>query len=96
MLDVKRLRVLREVAAKGSFSAAAESLAYTQSAVSQQLATLEREVGAVLVDRSKRPMRPTRAGAELRRVAFVRTAQRVGLSLEEIFLTYYGQNGGEG
>ena len=46
MLDVQRLRVLREVAAKGSFSAAAESLAYTQSAVSQQIAALEREAQA--------------------------------------------------
>src|SRR5918997_639910 len=38
MLDVKRLRVLREVSVRGSFSAAAEALAYTQSAVSQQIA----------------------------------------------------------
>ena len=45
MLDVKRLRVLREVADHGSFSAAAEALAYTQSAVSQQIAALEREAG---------------------------------------------------
>ena len=45
MLDVQRLRVLREVAARGSFSAAAEALHYTQSAVSQQIAALEREAG---------------------------------------------------
>ena len=38
MLDVKRLRVLREVAARGSFSGAAEALSYTQSAISQQIA----------------------------------------------------------
>src|SRR5437773_781457 len=43
MLDVKRMRILKEVADKGSFSAAAESLSYTQSAVSQQIAALERE-----------------------------------------------------
>src|ERR687896_703382 len=43
MLDVRRMRVLREVALKGSFSAAAESLSFTQSAVSQQIAALERE-----------------------------------------------------
>jgi DNA-binding transcriptional LysR family regulator len=41
-------------------------LGYTQSAVSQQLAALEREAGAALVDRSQRPLRPTTAGAALR------------------------------
>ena len=65
MLDVKRLRVLREVAAKGSFSAAAESLAYTQSAVSQQIAALEREAGTKLVERSARGVRLTEAGRAL-------------------------------
>ena len=45
MLDVRRLRVLREVARRGSFSAAAQALAYSQSAVSQQIAALEREAG---------------------------------------------------
>src|SRR5688500_7860945 len=61
MLDVKRLRVLREVAARGSFSAAAESLAYTQSAVSQQIAALEREAQTKLVERSARGVRLTAA-----------------------------------
>src|SRR5215211_1867879 len=65
MLDVKRLRVLREVAACGSFSAAADSLAYTQSAVSQQIAALEREAGTTLVDRSARGVRLTDAGRAL-------------------------------
>ena len=41
MLDSRRLRVLREVARLGSFSAAAESLGYTQPAISRQIATLE-------------------------------------------------------
>jgi DNA-binding transcriptional LysR family regulator len=50
----------------GSISAAATVLGYTQSAVSQQLAALEREVGVSLVDRSQRPLRPTPAGATLR------------------------------
>jgi DNA-binding transcriptional LysR family regulator len=71
MLDVKRLRVLREVAARGSFSAAAESLAYTQSAVSQQIAALEREAGTKLVERSARGVRLTDAGAALVRHADV-------------------------
>ncbi|HEY1539803.1 MAG TPA: LysR family transcriptional regulator [Solirubrobacteraceae bacterium] len=65
MLDVKRLKVLREVGACGSFSAAAEALAYTQSAVSQQIAALEREAGTVLVDRNARGVRLTEAGRAL-------------------------------
>jgi DNA-binding transcriptional LysR family regulator len=65
MLDVRRLRVLKEVAEQGSFSAAAESLAYTQSAVSQQIAALERESGATLVDRGPRGIRLTDAGRAL-------------------------------
>src|SRR6185503_4376036 len=69
MLDVKRLRVLREVAAHGSFSAAAEALAYTQSAVSQQIAALEREAGTVLVDRNARGVKLTEAGEALVRHA---------------------------
>jgi DNA-binding transcriptional LysR family regulator len=65
MLDVRRLRVLKEVAARGSFSAAAESLAYTQSAVSQQIAALEREAGTQLVERSARGVHLTEAGRML-------------------------------
>ncbi|MBA2346720.1 MAG: LysR family transcriptional regulator [Solirubrobacterales bacterium] len=65
MLDVRRLRVLREVAAQGSFSAAAEALAYTQSAISQQIAALEREAGTRLVDRSARGVTLTDAGRAL-------------------------------
>ena len=65
MLNVQRLRVLREVVAQGSFSAAADALAYTQSAVSQAVATLEAETGATLVVRDRRGLRPTPAGAAL-------------------------------
>jgi DNA-binding transcriptional LysR family regulator len=65
MLDVKRMRVLREVAARGSFSGAADALSYTQSAVSQQIAALEREAGTVLVERSARGVRLTDAGTAL-------------------------------
>ena len=71
MLDVKRLRVLREVSMRGSFSAAAESLAYTQSAISQQIAALERETGTVLVERNARGVRLTEAGEALVRHADV-------------------------
>jgi molybdate transport repressor ModE-like protein len=65
MLDVRRLRVLREVALRGSFSAAAEALTYSQSAVSQQIAALEREAGTRLVERNGRGIRLTDAGRAL-------------------------------
>ncbi|MEA2457960.1 MAG: hypothetical protein QOC95_932 [Thermoleophilaceae bacterium] len=65
MLDVRRMKVLREVAAQGSFSAAAEALSFTQSAVSQQIAALERESGATLVERGARGIRLTPAGHAL-------------------------------
>ena len=65
MLDVKRMRILKEVADKGSFSAAAESLSYTQSAISQQIAALEKEAGAQLVQRGSRGIRLTEAGETL-------------------------------
>jgi DNA-binding transcriptional LysR family regulator len=64
--DVQRLRAFTLVLDLGSISAAADVLGYTQSAVSQQLAALEREVGAALVDRSQRPLRASRAGTLLR------------------------------
>ncbi|WP_187369020.1 LysR family transcriptional regulator [Baekduia soli] len=67
--DVRRLRVLRAVAEHGSFAAAAAELRYTPSAVSQQIAALERECGAVLVDRGPRGARLTQAGAVLDRHA---------------------------
>ena len=59
------MRVLREVAAQGSFSAAADALAYTQSAVSQQIAALERETGTKLVERGARGVKLTDAGRAL-------------------------------
>jgi DNA-binding transcriptional LysR family regulator len=64
--DVSRLRAFALVLDLGSISAASSVLGYTQSAVSQQLAALEREVGTALVDRSQRPLRATRAGELLR------------------------------
>ena len=69
MLDVRRLRVLSEVAARGSFSAAAAALRLTQSAVSQHVAALEREVGLPLVERGTRPVELTEAGHALTRHA---------------------------
>src|SRR5918998_518481 len=65
MFELKHLRVLREVADRGSFSAAAEALAYTQPAVSQQIALLERQAGVKLLDRTPRGVRLTDAGRAL-------------------------------
>jgi molybdate transport repressor ModE-like protein len=65
MLDVKRLKILREVAQQGSFSAAADSLYLSQSAVSQQIATLEREVGMQLLDRTREGPKLTDGGRVL-------------------------------
>jgi DNA-binding transcriptional LysR family regulator len=64
--DVQRLRAFALVLDLGSVSAAASVLGYTQSAVSQQLAAIEREAGELLIDRSQRPLRATRAGEALR------------------------------
>jgi DNA-binding transcriptional LysR family regulator len=69
MLSATRLRVLAELAERGSFSAAADALDYTQSAVSKQVAALEREVGTQLVVREVRPVRLTPAGEALVRHA---------------------------
>lgn len=65
MLDIRRMKVLREVGARGSFSAAAEALSFTQSAVSQHIAALERETGTQLVERLSRGVRLTEAGEVL-------------------------------
>src|SRR5438270_1728562 len=65
MLDVRRLRVLREVARRGSFSAAAECIGYTQPAISRQIALLERETGTTLLERRPGGARLTDAGEVL-------------------------------
>jgi DNA-binding transcriptional LysR family regulator len=65
MLNTARLNVFREVVAQGSFSEAADALSYSQSAVSQAIATLEGEVGAPLIERNRGGVRPTAAGAAL-------------------------------
>ena len=78
MLDVRRMRVLKEVAAQRSFSAAAEKLGYTQSAVSQQIAALEREAGSILIERHPRGIRLTDAGE-----ALVRHADKILARLAE-------------
>jgi DNA-binding transcriptional LysR family regulator len=65
MLNVSRLKVLKEVAYRGSLSAAADALSYTQSAVSQQIAALEGETGMTLLERHPRGVTLTAAGQTL-------------------------------
>lgn len=64
-LNTTRLRVLREVAARGTIAAAAEALFLTPPAASHQLAVLEREVGVPLLERTARSVRLTEAGKRL-------------------------------
>jgi DNA-binding transcriptional LysR family regulator len=64
-LDVKRLRVLRELAERGTVAATAEALSFTPSAVSQQLSALEREAGVTLLEREGRRLALTDAGRTL-------------------------------
>src|SRR4051795_5912356 len=59
MLDLKRLRFLRELDERGTIAAVADALQFTPSAVSQQLALLERETGVKLLERARRGVRLT-------------------------------------
>ena len=68
-MDLRHLRTLHEVAQRGSFSAAAESLGVSQPAVSQQIAALERELGESLIDRSGRRAQLTDRGRLVDRYA---------------------------
>jgi molybdate transport repressor ModE-like protein len=78
MLNVHRMRLLREIAARGSIAGAAHALFMTPSAVSQQMTTLEREAGTPLLERSGRSVRLTPAGERL-----VDHTERVLAVLEE-------------
>ena len=78
MLDVRKLRVLREVDARGTIAAAADAMRYTPSAVSQQLAALQAEAGVTLIERVGRSVQLTDAGKRL-----VRHADEILTQLEE-------------
>lgn len=65
MLDLSRLVILRAVSIHGSMTAAARELSYSHSAISQQLAVLEREAGVALLERVGRSVQLTSAGREL-------------------------------
>ena len=77
-MDLVKLRLLRDVAARGSIAATARHLGYTPSAVSQQLSSLERQSGVTLLERTHRGVTLTPAGRLLER-----RAQRVLEELEE-------------
>jgi DNA-binding transcriptional LysR family regulator len=87
--DLRRLRLFLEVASLGSFSAAADVLGLSQSAVSQQIRTLERDLGVPLLDRGRRPVELTPAGHTLRRHAtgLLAQAARAAAALKEHQLT---------
>jgi molybdate transport repressor ModE-like protein len=76
MLNLERLRVLQAVSRTGSVSGAADTLHVTTSAVSQQIARLEREIGQTLVERQGRGIRLTEAGSVL--------AEHAGRLLDEV------------
>jgi DNA-binding transcriptional LysR family regulator len=78
MDDLRLLKVLREVALRGSFSAAAEALSYSQPAVSQQIARLEAQAGVRLIERHPKGIRLTPAGE-----ALVRHTERILEQLAE-------------
>src|SRR3954465_13497859 len=65
MLDLRRLRLLRELPERGPIAAGADALRFTPSAVSQQLAILERESGVPLLERAGRGVRLTDAALVL-------------------------------
>jgi DNA-binding transcriptional LysR family regulator len=69
MLELRRLRLLRELRDRGTIAAVADALQFTPSAVSQQLAILERDSGVRLLERAGRGVRLTDAGLVLARHA---------------------------
>src|SRR5690242_5561856 len=69
--DLRRLRLLRELDERGTLGAVAASLGYSPSAVSQQLAVLEKEAGVPLLEKAGRGVRLTDAGRLLSRHAGV-------------------------
>jgi molybdate transport repressor ModE-like protein len=92
MIDIQRLHVLRAVARHGSFARAAAELRFTPSAVSQQIAALERAVGQPVVERSTRGVRLTEAGEILAATADA-VAAEVRLAEEALAALATGQVG---
>lgn len=93
MLDLHRLRLLHELHARGTIAAVADALRYTPSAVSQQLAVLEREAGVPLLERQGRGVRLTDAALVLVRHAdaLLERAERAEADLAAATGTVAGQ-----
>ncbi len=85
-MELRQLRYLMAVANTGNFTRAAETLYVTQSALSQQIQSLEQEVGTVLLDRSKRGTRLTAAGEILMQHASraLHELEQASLALREL------------
>jgi LysR family transcriptional regulator, cyn operon transcriptional activator len=77
-MELRQLRYLLAIAQEANFTRAAEKVFVSQSALSQQIQTLEQEIGTILLDRSKRGVRLTAAGEIL-----CHHAQRILLELEQ-------------
>ena len=86
VVDLHRLQFLREVAARGTMTAAAEALNYTPSAVSQQLSTLEKELGTALLEKRGRNVALTPAGRALvqESEAVFAAAERAAAAVETV------------
>ena len=89
MLDLKALKVFLAVAELANMTAAARRLGLSQSAVSQAVRQLEESIGAVLVDRERRPLALTAAGAALRQRGRALVAEA-----ESLYKTVREQAGG--
>src|SRR5215469_7880241 len=87
MLDLQRLQTFRKVAELRSFSAAALELSYTQSSVSEAVATLERQLGVTLLDRSSRPVRLTPSGEVVLAHAEALIAHAAAVEIDLVALT---------
>ncbi|GAA2032948.1 LysR family transcriptional regulator [Yaniella flava] len=85
-LSLRRLKMLRELHRRGTVTAAAESLHYSPSGISQQLTQLERDVGVVLVERVGRRVRLTELGLVLAEHAeeILGAVERASMALEQV------------
>ncbi|MEU6848320.1 LysR family transcriptional regulator [Streptomyces sp. NPDC046716] len=85
MLDLQRLRALHAVSVHGTVGAAAAALGYTPSAVSQQIAKLERETRTILLEREGRGVKLTDEARQLVRTAdeLMTVMERAETELEE-------------